>query len=136
MRMIRYYLKHSHRETNISDSQVITLKILKQMMVAPETEMMVAPISGTCYLEWKDVFAKLHEHQVQIINGKYFYDITLTAIQYAEITKFFNRRLENRRKVMVKEIMAKTTRSLLSILTEIEDSKTKTPPQEVVLTKV
>ena len=58
--------------------------------------------------------------RVQIINGKYFYDIQLSKHQYDEIISVYKRRMENRCKVIEKEIMDKTNKSLVDILHELE----------------
>jgi glutamate racemase len=125
-KLLKVYVKLNKRmirEEAISQTQKNAMKILKKMMVSPESEMMIAPISGTHYIHWKDVFARFNGDKVQIINGKYFYDIWLTAKQSDEILDFFRHRLENRRKKMEIEIMDKTNRSLETILQEIENEE-------------
>lgn len=100
--------------------QVMALKIVKRMMLSPESEMMIAPISGTYYIQRKEVFAKMDDTRVQLINGKYFYDIALSKRQSENLIEFFRYHLELRRKAMEKKIMEKTMRSLNTILLEIE----------------
>lgn len=111
------------RDEGTTETQRTTLKILKKMMISPETDMMIAPISGTYYIHWKDIFAKFTGDKVQIINGKYSYEVWLTLKQSDDLLDFFKHRLENKRKLMEKEILDKTNRSLESILKEIENEE-------------
>jgi len=115
--------KRITREDRTSETQKVTLKILKKMMISPDAEMMIAPISGTHYIHWKDVFAKFDGVRVIIINGKYSYDVWLTTKQADDLLSFFRHRLENKRKKMENEIIEKTKRSLNIILEEIESEE-------------
>ena len=124
MKYLRFHVRMKrkfNREEKVTESQLYAMKILKRMIISPSTEMMIAPISGIHYMKWKDIFAKHGGDRVQIINGKYFYEINLTMKQSDDLHEFFNYRLEARRKMMEKEIVDKTARSLVTIYQEIQE---------------
>lgn len=111
------------RKEKPSTSQLKAAKIFRKMVESPESEMMIAPISQVHYVHWRDIFVKHGGDRLQIINGKYFYDISLTIEQSDELFKLFTKTLEDRRMEMEKEIMVKTSRSLDTILEEMECKK-------------
>ena len=123
------------KESEGTEPQLYAIKILKKMITHPDSELMTAPISGTYYIHTKDVFSKIDECRVQIINGKYFYDIDMTLKQSDELYNFFKRVLEDKRKEMEKEIMEKTNRSLSKILDELNIEDNKVPSDFKTLEK-
>jgi hypothetical protein len=127
IKALRLYVKINNRVNEdrgeITADQIMAVKILKKLMLSHESEMMIAPISGTYYIQRREIFAKIGDGRVQIINGKYFYDIALTNRQTDDVVDFFRHRVELRRKAMEKEIMDKTMKSLKTIFSEIESEE-------------
>ena len=104
----------------LTESESYGLQILAEMLKSPDSEMLISPISGTYYIKWGSIYAIIRECRVQIINGRYFYDISIVSKRSDAIREDFVNTVEKRRKQMEKEIMEKTTRSLSIILEEIK----------------
>jgi hypothetical protein len=105
---------------DLTESESFGLKILTEMLKSPESEMLISPISGTYYIKWRSIYAIIRDCRAQIINGRYFYDISIVSKRSDNIREDFVNTVEKRRKQMEKEIMEKTTRSLSIILEEIK----------------
>jgi hypothetical protein len=126
IKLLRSYIEINRRFSRneiASETQLKTISILKKVTVSPESELMIAPISGTYYIKWKEIFVKFQGERIHIINGKYSYEVWLTMKQSDELLSFFKHRLESRRKMMEKTILERTNRSLDDILKEIEIEK-------------
>ncbi len=104
----------------LTESESYGLQILTEMLKSPESEMLISPISGTYYIKWGSIYAIIRDCRVQIINGRYFYDISIVSKRSDDIREDFVNTVEKRRNQMEKEIMEKTTRSLSIILEEIK----------------
>ena len=104
----------------LTESESYGLQILTEMMKSSESEMLISPISGTYYIKWGSIYAIIKDCRVQIINGRYFYDIAIISKRSDAIREDFNNTVEKRRNEIEREIMEKTTRSLSIILEEIK----------------
>ncbi len=117
---VRINIIKSLNKSDITDAQLTSIKILKKIMLSPDVEMFIAPSTGVHYVQCKEVFSKFSGDQVQIINGKYSYTVSLTLKQAEDLVHFFRNRLESKKKGIEKQITEKTNRSLNTILTEME----------------
>ena len=63
----------------LTESESYGLQILTEMMKSSESEMLISPISGTYYIKWGSIYAIIKDCRVQIINGRYFYDIAIIS---------------------------------------------------------
>jgi len=102
-----------------TESESYGLQILEEMFKSSKSEMLISPISGTYYIKWEGIYAIIKDCRVQIINGRYFYDIAIVSKRSDIIREKFICAVEERRRVMEKEILEKTKRSLSAILEEI-----------------
>ena len=126
--MLRFYVRMNrltYKDEIVLDSQKKALHLIKKLLVLEETVLTSAPISGVYYLEWNDVLVKIFEDRVHIVNGSYFYDITLTRNQYDDFNKFFKTIYENKGKLIEKHIIERTSRTLESIIKEVDTYKQK-----------
>jgi hypothetical protein len=83
--------------------------------------MLIAPISGTRYIHYNDIFIKIDHRLITIINGTYTYHINISDNDTDLLLERFNFRLENVRKRWEETITTKTTRSLNSILEDLNN---------------
>ena len=123
IKILRLYVRINRKfakKEAANETQQKAITILKRITVSPESELMVAPISGTFYVRWKEIFVKFEGDRVNIINGKYSYEVWLTLKQSDEMHSFFRHRMEARKKMMERAIMERTNRSLEDIINEIE----------------
>lgn len=108
-----------NRKDLMTESESYGLQILEELLKSPKSEMLISP-NGTYYIRWQNIFAIIRDCRAQIINGKYFYDIAVSTKRSDDIREKFMQAVENRRNLMEKEMLDKTTRSLSIILEEIK----------------
>jgi hypothetical protein len=114
-------VNHNVRDKDVlTESESYGLQILEEMFKSSKSEMLISPISGTYYIKWEGIYAIIKDCRVQVINGRYFYDIAIVSKRSDIIREKFINTVEERRNAMEKEIMEKTTRSLSTILEEIK----------------
>lgn len=100
-------------------TQELAISIVKKAIWNPEAIMLIAPISGTRYIHYDEIFIKIDHRLITIINGTYTYHINISDHDTDFLLERFNFRLENVRKRWEETITAKTTRSLNSILEDL-----------------
>lgn len=116
----------------INENQKLALGIIEEVMMIPESDLLIAPLSGTRYIKLKDVFLKMENSQsegtfVQIINGRFSHYIGMPERIFIDrVEKTFDMEVEKRRKVMEKEMFSKMNKSLGSILEEMKKKNTNT----------
>lgn len=106
-------------EETISESQKLAIEIFNKVIHMEGAKLLIAPLSSTYYVEYKEIFVILLDRDLKIVNGKYLYDIMLTEAMAKRLSQHFERVLEKRRKRMEEIILYKTKRSLTSILEDI-----------------
>jgi len=104
---------------HITESQKLAREIFSKIIHMEEAKLLIAPLSSTYYVEYKEIFVILLDRDLKIVNGKYLYDIMLTDSMAKRLSQHFERVLEKRRKRMEEIILYKTKRSLNSILEDI-----------------
>lgn len=105
-----------------SEAQTIAIRIFEKALLKPESELLMAPISHTFYIELEDIFIILEGREMLIINGRYQYNILIKERDAQHLIEKFKRVLEVRRKRMEKKVMSKTSRSLNDILNHLSSS--------------
>jgi hypothetical protein len=115
-------------QEGLDDTQKLTILIIKKLVSISETEIMLLPVGSIdnatkyCYIEYRDVIAKiLPSNKVQLINGKYFYDVYLPNQHYDDIRFHVYQRMVKKRNTLERKITDKTERSLKNILFELEN---------------
>lgn len=103
----------------VSESQKLAMEIFNKVIHMDGAKLLIAPLSSTYYVEYKEIFVILLDRDLKIVNGKYLYDIMLTEKMARRLSEHFERVLEKRRKRMEEIILYKTKRSLTSILEDI-----------------
>lgn len=104
----------------LSETQLLAVAVIKRAIIHPEAELLMAPVSGTRYIHFNEVFIVLDVHFAKIINGAYSYHVDLDDRTLSNIVHKFNTKLESTRKIWEFDITTKTNRSLTTILTELK----------------
>lgn len=104
----------------LSQEQRMGLRIFERAISVKDAEIFISPLSDTVYIEVEDIYLILDNSDVQIINGKFQYDL-----HYTEKLRIYLRRrvfnvLESRRAKIEERIKFKSDRTLNSILDEVE----------------
>jgi hypothetical protein len=102
-----------------SDTKDLALAIVRRAIACPTAVMLIAPISGTRYIQFDDIFIKLTENLITIVNGSYTYQISISDKETEFLLEKFNFRLEFIRKQWEASIMTKTKKSLTTILEDL-----------------
>ena len=96
------------------------MKIFERTVSIKHADIFLSPLSDSIYIEVDDVYIILDGSDLQIINGKFRYDLHYPdAIRSKMRVKILNI-LEARRIEVEKRIKAKSDRTLNSILDEVE----------------
>lgn len=116
-RFYSFALPQEHE--TLSESQKLAMDIFNKVIHRDGAKLLIAPLSSTYYVEYKEIFVILLDRDLKIVNGKYLYDIMLSDRMARRLSQHFERVLEKRRKRMEEIILYKTKRSLTSILEDI-----------------
>ena len=124
VRLLRFFSKFyafalPQEKEQLSESQKLAIEIFNKVIHREGAKLLIAPLSSTYYVEYKEIFVILLDRDLKIVNGKYLYDIMLTDKMARKLSQHFERVLEKRRKGMEEIILYKTKRSLTSILEDI-----------------
>lgn len=124
VRLLRFFSKFyefalPQEKEHLSESQKLAIEIFNKVIHREGAKLLIAPLSSTYYVEYKEIFVILLDRDLKIVNGKYLYDIMLTDKMARKLSQHFERVLEKRRKGMEEIILYKTKRSLTSILEDI-----------------
>jgi hypothetical protein len=123
----KVFLSMTQERRDLSENQKLTLKIVRKLIFNRNSELLIAPISYNFYIIHKDMMVKIKDDQVEIINGKYFYDVTLPPAVIRALEHQIKNRLEIRIRMSEDEVINKTKRSLSTILEELSDEAPKMP---------
>jgi hypothetical protein len=125
-RFLRTYVRIIQRvdkKENLSEKQINSVRIMKRMIVSSESEIVISPSTGVFYITWRDIFLKFYGERVQIINGKYFYEVSLSFNQQQDVQRFYRQHMEKKIVKIEKSVVERTNRSFNNILSEIEEAE-------------
>lgn len=100
---------------NLDQIQQQTIKNIRIMMSKKEAILLVAPISGVCYIEWKHYFVRIGDSSITITNGKFSYYIWLPVTPMTYLKDMFYRQVEHRRKQLEDKYDESTLTNLKTI---------------------
>ena len=106
-----------------SPEQKLAYDIIKKSISNSKVELLLAPLSNVYYIKLENLFIKILDNYVQIVNGKYFYHISMPPVLMADIEKRFRIRVENKKKTIENNITNNTTNSLRNIFNDLNYEK-------------
>lgn len=119
-KMVRWIDRKIQKKVDLTESQEMGMKIFERTVSIKHADIFLSPLSDSIYIEVDDVYIILDGSDLQIINGKFRYDLHYPdAIRSKMRVKILNI-LEARRIEVEKRIKAKSDRTLNSILDEVE----------------
>ena len=104
------------KKDNLNSDQKIAISIIKKSIVNEKSQLVAAPMSNRKFVHLNDVFITINETLIEIVNGKYSYEIEIPESQMNNIKKCFNRTLERRIHTWERTITNKRAKSLSDIL--------------------
>lgn len=119
-RMLRWFDRKLSKKIELTESQKMGIRIFDRTVSIKDAEIFLSPLSDSIYVEVNDIYIILEGSDLQIINGKFRYDLHYPdAIRSKMRNKILNI-LEFRRIEVEKRIKTKSDRTLNSILDEVE----------------
>ena len=106
-----------------TDTQDLAYNIIKKSITNCEATLLIAPLSNVYYIETDDLFIKILDTYVQIVNGKFFYHISMPKFLMDDIEKRFVLRVENQKKKIENKIINNTNSSLRNIFNDLTYEK-------------
>jgi len=120
-----------------TDTQELAYNIVKKSISNPEANLLLAPLTNVYYIETDKLFIKILDNYIQIINGKYFYHISMPQLLMVDIDKRFKSRIENQKKKIENKIINNTNSSLRNIFNDLTYEKvTNTSDNELSIRKM
>jgi len=121
MRFKRWMGRFITTNDKLDESQKMGLRIFEKCVSIKDSDIFLSPLSDTIYIEVEDIYIILERSDVQIINGRFQYDL-----HYPESARIRMRNrvfdvLESRRVEVENRVKAKSDKTLNSILGEIEE---------------
>ena len=113
----------------LNEKQKAMIEVVKSIVSAQEAELLIATISGTRYVKLEEIYLKIDSNSeegsfIELINGRFIHHVQFPGRTIdGDILKIFDEETEKRRKIMEKSIWDKTSRSMESVLKEIEEIK-------------
>jgi hypothetical protein len=113
----RYLSKRRRSEfrksiSELKENQSKIVDIANYLMSHKGSKLVYSSISGTFFIEHKDVICRIESDRIIITNGLYSYDISIPIVITYDLTKRFLNHLESRKREVEKKINLKLTSSL------------------------
>ena len=137
LRMVVRKKKNNIIRSMQSDTQELAYNIVKKSICNPEANLLLAPLSNVYYIETDKLFIKVLDNYIQIVNGKYFYHISMPQLLMMDIEKRFKTKVENQKKKIETKIINNTNSSLRNIFNDLTYEKvTNTSDNELSIGKM
>ena len=127
LRMLVKQKKNKMANGTESHTQQLAYEIIKKGISNSKAELLLAPISNVYYIKMDNLFIKVLDNHVQIVNGKYFYHISMPELLMNDIDRRFRNRIESKKKVIENKITDNTNSSLRDIFNDLNYEKITNP---------
>jgi hypothetical protein len=125
-KFLRFLVKQKKNKITRSienDTQVLAFNIIKKCIANSDAFLLIAPLTNVYYIQTNDLYIKIFDTYVQIVNGKYFYHISMPPTIMNNIEKRFKSRVENQKKKIENKIINNTNVSLRNIFNDLTYEK-------------
>jgi hypothetical protein len=106
----------------VTDEEIFAAEICEKLIVNPTSELLISPISHKRIIknEEKSMYIVMESYTIHLINHVYSYSVYLQDIsKFTDLTKKFDKVLEDRREVLEYEIRKNIQHSLSNILDKL-----------------
>lgn len=107
-----------HKE-ELSNEQRMGIRIFERAVTIKDADIFMSPLSDSIYIEINDIYLILDGNDLQIINGKYQYDLHYNEQVRSRMRDKVLKVIESKRAEVEKRIRAKSDRTLHSIFDDI-----------------
>jgi hypothetical protein len=108
------------KDLGLNDIQQKAYDIVIRLINDKESELLIDPETGRKGIRKKDVFVKIHNNRISIINGIYYYDIGIEDIIRENIIDKFNSKLSRKFNAIDNQVTSKIKNSLDNIKLNID----------------
>lgn len=92
---------------------------IKKLILKQNSVLLIAPVSGSCYVEYKNYFVKFNTTSATITNSKFSYYIEFDFHYGEKLVQFFNTKVEERRQKLEQKYDLKTMENLEGIINSL-----------------
>jgi hypothetical protein len=106
----------------VTDEEIFASEICKKLITNPTSELIISPISHKRIIknEEKNMYVVMESYTIHLINHVYSYSVYLQETsKFMELTKIFDKVLEDRREILEHEIRKNIQHSLSNILDKL-----------------
>ena len=106
----------------VTDEEIFAAEICEKLIANPTSELLISPISNKRIIknEEKSMYIVMESYTIHLINHVYSYSVYLQDIsKFIDLTKKFDKVLEDRREVLEYEIRKNIQHSLSNILDKL-----------------
>jgi|LauGreDrversion4_2_1035121.scaffolds.fasta_scaffold204529_4 hypothetical protein len=96
----------------LKENQSKIVDIANYLMSHSDSKLVYSVISGTFFIEYKDVICRIESDRIIVTNGLYSYDISIPTVIAYDLTRKFLNHLESRKRAVERRINGKLTSSL------------------------
>jgi hypothetical protein len=123
-RIKRYLSKRRKSELKkakkgLKENQSKIVDIANYLMTNPESKLIHSVISGTFFIEYREIICRIESDRIIVTNGLYSYDISVPMDINFDLSKRFLNHLESRKRSVEKKINNKLTTSLTRVHEQI-----------------
>lgn len=111
------------KKTRLTDNQQLAYDITKRCISHPKSLLLLAPVTNAYYIQLDDLFIKIMDSYLQIVNGKYFYHIHMPDFIMQDLDERFRHKVESKKNSIEDKIHCNTRASLTNIFKDLSDEK-------------
>lgn len=124
-----YVLKFGNRDRLktdlLNEEQKKGVNIFKTLAVQPDSEILMAPLSGKYYIRNEEIFIVLDLNRLSVINSVYHYDIYYNEAETRYLANYIRRIIERRREKLEKKMRSKIDKSLSHLESDVKNKFNK-----------
>ena len=96
----------------LKENQSKIVEIANYLMSHQDSKLVYSVISGTFFIEYKEIICRIESDRIIVTNGLYSYDISIPNVITYDLTKRFLNHLESRKRAVERKINQKLSSSL------------------------
>ena len=96
----------------LKENQSKIVEIANYLISHTDSKLVYSVLSGTFFIEYKEVICRIESDRIIVTNGLYSYDISIPTVIAYDLTKRFLNHLESRKRGVERKINFKLTSSL------------------------
>ena len=104
----------------LNEEQKNGVSIFQTLVLHPDSEILMAPLSGKYYIKNEELFIVLDLNMISIINSVYHYDIYYEERETRYLAAYARRIIERRREKLEREMRSKINKSLTHLAKEVK----------------